>query len=328
LPTHVDGPLYKTIFNFSLSYFKLAGLLAVAAIARKKAILHLHIATGGSFMRKAILILSFSWFTDKTILHFHSGETVTFLRKVCGFPGGKLLIRILFALTDNFIIVSETLNKEVQLFLSEQQVSIKAEKWQVLPNAIALPSPLPSIKKYISKRKLHILTVSRLNKVKNLTLLPEIAVFLKATQVDFHMTIVGDGPERAALEKAIFSHNVGKHITLVGNIPHEKIAEYYKDADLFLLPSLYESFGIVVLEAYAYGIPAITSNVGGLNDIVLEGETGYKCNPTQALEFTQRIKELFSDSTQFNRMKVNAQKCVQRFGYPNHLEQLKYLYEK
>ena len=85
------------------------------------------------------------------------------------------------------------------------------------------------------------------------------------------LAVVGDGPARPWLE----AHFVGLPVTFMGYLRGEALAQAYASADIFVFPSRLETFGLVVIEAMAAGLPVVASRVGGVTDIVTEGETGY-----------------------------------------------------
>jgi N-acetyl-alpha-D-glucosaminyl L-malate synthase BshA len=87
------------------------------------------------------------------------------------------------------------------------------------------------------------------------------------------LVMCGDGPEREMAESLALELGVGADVLFVGSVPN--IADYLSVADVFLLPSLTESFGLAALEAMACEVPVIATRVGGLPEVVRDGETGY-----------------------------------------------------
>ena len=86
------------------------------------------------------------------------------------------------------------------------------------------------------------------------------------------LVLVGDGPERAVTEAAIARLGVGEYVRFLGKV--DAVADLLRAADLFLLPSASESFGLAALEAMACGVPVIASRVGGVPEVVVDGESG------------------------------------------------------
>lgn len=94
-------------------------------------------------------------------------------------------------------------------------------------------------------------------------------------QIPSRLLMVGDGPERGKVEQHCREHRICGAITFVGSLP--LIEEVLVGADLFLLPSESESFGLSALEAMSCAVPVIATNAGGIPEVVVDGGTGYLC---------------------------------------------------
>lgn len=88
------------------------------------------------------------------------------------------------------------------------------------------------------------------------------------------MTIAGDGTQQDWLVEVARKHKVLKAVRFVGRVDHDELLRLLHQTDAAVLPSHYEPFGIAALEAAAAGAPLVTSNVGGLGEAVIDGETG------------------------------------------------------
>jgi glycosyltransferase involved in cell wall biosynthesis len=80
--------------------------------------------------------------------------------------------------------------------------------------------------------------------------------------------------DEQTLERALTVGNTREHVRLLGHVPWQQLAEWYRRATVFVMPSRYETFGISVIEAMAFGVPVVAANVGGLPEIVEDGVTG------------------------------------------------------
>lgn len=126
------------------------------------------------------------------------------------------------------------------------------------------------------------------------------------------LIIVGDGQERPYLERKVQELQLGKLVTFVGWVHHEKTLEYYRQADIFCFPSIRESGGAVVLEAMACGLPCIVAKNGGIAEYVTE-ETGFRIEPLSREYLIQELKnkiELLVDDQEL-RERMSA-KCIER----------------
>ncbi len=129
-----------------------------------------------------------------------------------------------------------------------------------------------------------LLNVSRIDYQKNQKLLVRLLAELKARGDRVHLLLIGPvtaewyGRELLALAESL---QVREQLTLVPGLPpdDERLAAAYQQAEVFLLPSLHEPFGIVVLEAWSAGVPVLAARVGGLRYLVEEGKTGLQFDP-------------------------------------------------
>ena len=126
-----------------------------------------------------------------------------------------------------------------------------------------------------------VLTVGRLQKGHELKgfddILRSIARVREAGR-EIHLSVVGDGDDRLRLQNLARDLGVMVNTTFLGHIPDRKLAEQYKQCDVFVLPSCKEGFGIVFIEAMSFGKPCIGGNHGGTPEIVEHGVTGYLVN--------------------------------------------------
>jgi glycosyltransferase involved in cell wall biosynthesis len=113
-----------------------------------------------------------------------------------------------------------------------------------------------------------VLYVGRLSPEKNLAAL--VAAFRTLAETDAHLVLVGDGPARAELAQALR----GRRVTFTGYLSGEALATAYASADVFAFPSVTETFGQVVQEAMASGLPVVGFDAGGVHDLVAHERTG------------------------------------------------------
>jgi len=112
-------------------------------------------------------------------------------------------------------------------------------------------------------------------------------------RVPSRLLMVGDGPDRAKIESYCRDTGLCDSITFIGNLP--LVEEILVGADLFLLPSESESFGLAALEALSCKVPVIATEVGGLPEVVVDGENGYLRGVGQVEEMADLAIELLED---------------------------------
>ncbi|MBO0885084.1 MAG: glycosyltransferase family 4 protein, partial [Mycobacterium sp.] len=107
--------------------------------------------------------------------------------------------------------------------------------------------------------------------------------------------IAGEGTQRDSLVEQARKHRVRKATTFVGRLDHAELLALLHRADVAVLPSHYEPFGLVALEAAATGTPLVTSNIGGLGEAVIDGETGLSCPPRDVPQLANAICAALDD---------------------------------
>lgn len=153
----------------------------------------------------------------------------------------------------------------------------------------------------------------------------------KEIQDKISLSIVGDGSERANLEKQVQELNLGDVVNFVGWINQQQTLEYYSQSDIFCFPSIREFGGAVVLEAMACGLPCIVANNGGIAEYVTE-ETGFKIDPISrdylVQEVTDKIKLLVKDEPLRKTMSLKAFERVQEFEWERKAKRIVAIYQE
>jgi glycogen(starch) synthase len=118
---------------------------------------------------------------------------------------------------------------------------------------------------------------------------------IRRTHPGTTLTIAGGGTQQQWLVEQARKHKVLKAVTFVGPLDHEELVRLLHTADAAVLPSHYEPFGLVALEAAATGIPLITSNVGGLGEAVINGQTGMSFAPRDIAGLAAAVRVVLDD---------------------------------
>jgi len=113
-----------------------------------------------------------------------------------------------------------------------------------------------------------VIAVSRLVPIKNLALLVDAVALVAARDSSIHLLIVGEGPEREALERHAIERGVDAHVTFTGYVAQADTPKYYRSADVFALSSEFDNSPNALLEAMACGLPVVATDVGGVREFV------------------------------------------------------------
>jgi len=141
------------------------------------------------------------------------------------------------------------------------------------------------------------------------------------------LALVGDGPELGKVEAFAEQLGIRQHVDFLGE--RHDVRGVLAEADLFLMPSASESFGVAALEAQAMGIPVIASRVGGLPEVIAHGETGLMFPAGDVVAMTRGALELLADPTRLAVMGVEARRhAVERFEMEAVLDRYEALYRR
>jgi glycosyltransferase involved in cell wall biosynthesis len=123
---------------------------------------------------------------------------------------------------------------------------------------------------------------------------------------DVHLVIVGDGPEAGSVSDEVVARRIEQQVHLVGH--QEDVAPWYAIADVVAIPSLFEAFGLVAIEAAAASRAVLASNVGGLREIVVNGSTGLLVPAGRPASIIEGLRRLMADRGERERMGSNARR--------------------
>lgn len=110
---------------------------------------------------------------------------------------------------------------------------------------------------------------------------------------NFVFVIIGDGADKTKIKEAIEASGLSKHVHMLGNLPNKKIHDYYMAADIFINPTFAEGFPRVLLEAMACGLPIVTTDAGGIGDIIGEEQRRYLIKKKDRGDFASRLIALY-----------------------------------
>ena len=177
-----------------------------------------------------------------------------------------------------------------------------------------------------------VLAVCRIQRLKGLDILVRaLAQLLRPGGVPGVEFLVAGGVEQASEEvgrlRALAEElGVGGRLRFLGAVPHERLPLYYAAADVVAVPSLYESFGLVAVEAMATGVPVVASRVGGLTTTVEDGRTGYLVPWHCPEPFAERIELLLRNEPLRRSMGEAAARSMHRYAWGAVASELRALY--
>ena len=148
----------------------------------------------------------------------------------------------------------------------------------------------------------HLMFVGRLAAVKGIPVLFEALVQLKSTMPDLRVTLIGDGPERAGLERDAAEMGLREMVHFAGYKSQAEVAEALRDTDALVLPSFAEGVPVVLMEAMAAGRPVIATAVAGVRELVEDGVSGCLVHPGDPQSLAHAITVVLQDPERRARM--------------------------
>ena len=186
--------------------------------------------------------------------------------------------------------------------------------------------PIDAFRKVIAPKGERILLhASNFRKIKRVQ--DVVRIFERVTrQMPAKLLFVGDGPERSTAEDLARELGVCDHVRFVGK--QEQMEDILAIADLFLLTSDYESFGLAALEAMAAGVPVVSTNAGGLREINIDGETGYTAAVGDVATMSEQAISILSSDESLQAFKQRAAAHARRYDIANIVPLYEKLYEQ
>ncbi|MGI9086174.1 MAG: glycosyltransferase [Chthoniobacterales bacterium] len=195
---------------------------------------------------------------------------------------------------------------------------IEAEKLQILPRGLDTDffHPRRRSEKFWERftkttGAVRLLYVGRVSKEKDLDVLSTAYQKLRETNVPVQLFIVGDGPYAKTLAEIL------PDAVFTGYLSGDDLANAYASADVFVFPSTTDTFGNVIIEAQASGLPAVVSDLGGPNELITDGVNGFVTKAHDPEEFAGAIEKLARDHSLRRQMGANARESVADRSWPN-----------
>ncbi len=169
--------------------------------------------------------------------------------------------------------------------------------------------------------------VSNFRAVKRVGDTVEILARLRAEGLPVKLLLVGDGPDRVPAEHLARKLGVYEDVRFLGK--QDPVEEILSIADVFLMPSGSETFGLAALEAMSCGVPVVASNIGGLPELVVDGEVGFLCSLADIDAMTARVRLLITDADLQARMAAAARaRAAEEFSLDRIIPQYEAHYER
>lgn len=292
----VDVPSYP-LFHEPQYVLALTNALVLVTRERKLDILHAHYAVPhatAAYLAHQIAASTMGDAAPKTVTTLH-GTDITL---VGSDPSFADVVAFSIEQSHGVTTVSESLRQDTIRTLGIRRDIrviynfLDCERYRRTPD----PALRPELLKGADAVVMH---VSNFRPVKRVDRVLETFIRIREC-VNARLVMVGNGPDRAALERSVANQGLSDAVEFVGE-RHDLVA-LLSSADLFLLPSAQESFGMAALEAMSCGTPVVAARVGGLPEVIEDGKTGFLCEPDDVDAMAARGVELLTDKALHQRI--------------------------
>jgi len=263
-------------------------LIALLALSRRIDLVHVNISTGGSTIRKIVIIVLCRLARFPTTLHLHASSYPEFFEPLGAFA--KTMIRRSFASAESVIVLTESWKRYVCL-----KLHLREDRVLVLPNAAPGPQPLRRMQPKPGA-PVQLLFLGRLGKRKGV---PELLVALGSQELEgleWFATLAGDGDvDECRAQAAVMG--LSARTLFTGWTQPDATQRLLARADLLVLPSHAEGLPMAILEAFAWGVPVLSTRVGGIPEVVTDGVDGLLVAPGDPRSLTLALARLIASDS-------------------------------
>ena len=283
----------NAIVNLLQLLYSLVATIFRFLFCRRIKIVHIHTASYNSFKRSALFISLAKFFKRKVIVHIHGGGFKEYYEKNTSFVR-KYLLKC-----DAIVALTQ--------YWKEYFNGLGFENVVIVPNIVDFPV---SQDRNYNDRKIHILYLGLITKAKGIYDLLDVINAYKTEFEDKITLHVGGNGETTTLQNIIKEHNMSNIVQFEGWVSGDKKVKLFNNADIFILPSYTEGLPISILEAMSYKLPVISTPIGGIPEVINNGENGLLFTPGDKEGLYKALIKLVSEKESREEMGEKSYKRV------------------
>lgn len=314
IETYCDGSYIKKTIKAITSYM----IFIKELLIRKPDIVHIHSSFGASFYRKALFIKLAAMKGMPVINHIHGADFDDFYKNRSAKTKNK--IRLLYDKCDILIALSDEWKKNLSELVPENKINI-IENYSVI---------------HVQDRKMirnteTILFMGFLCERKGCFDIPKIVekVCKKIPNAKFVLAGSGEDHNVKKINEMCHRYGVEKNIIMPGWVRGDRKDDLLRTAEIFFLPSYNEGMPMSILDAMGYGLPIVSTKIGGIPQIVHDRENGFVFEPGDIEGFSNAIIELLTNNDERYKMGQESLKIVkEEYSLEQHIEKIIHLYNE
>lgn len=315
IETHFDMSNIQKVIMFAISVIKIIFYI----LTNNVSIVHMHFSERGSFTRKNFLMKICKAFKRKTIIHMHGAEFKEFYNNSNDLKKKKIIKFLKKA--DRVLVLGESWFDFVRKL--DQDINI-----EIMPNFVTCVNDKASY----DCKDINIVFLAVLIKRKGIfDLVEAMEEILKDKELkDYNINVIiaGSGCEESAVKEKIDELGISDSFVFKGWLDVKQKNEILKKGQIFVLPSYNEGLPVSILEAMSYGLPIISTNVGSIEDAVINGYNGIIINPGNIKELINAISTLIKDVNLWEKFSYNSKYIVaKKYDKDTYFENIEKIYE-
>jgi len=269
--------------------------IGLRALLSPRSIYHLHVASRGSFYRKALVYYAARVRGHATVIHLHGGKFHLFVRDAGPFT--RRLVRSVFSNADEVVVLSPEWRERVAAFSGREGAA-------VVPNPVVIPATATRANADT------VVFLGRLSQVKGTAdLIEAVGLVQQAGNTATRWVLAGDG-DASEFQAAVSRLPRPEAVEMPGWLSRERVAELLSGARVFCLPSHDEGKPVALLEAMAYGLACVATPVGGVPDVVVDGRNGVLVPPGDPVALAGALTRCLGDEDLRGRLGAAARETV------------------
>lgn len=312
--SYKEGGKFKKFLKAISGYVHFAKVL----FFEKTELVHIHSSFGPSFYRKIPYIYMASWAKKPIINHCHGAEFDNFYLNANAWK--KRLIEKVYNKCSVMIALSDEWKERLSLI-------VHVDKIEVIENYSVIHED--AIKEKVNRKSNgQILFLGEIGHRKGCYDIPAVVenVIKKYPKVKF---VLGGTGDIEPIKDLLREKGVEKNVVFPGWVRGEEKDKLLRQSDIFFLPSYNEGMPMSILDAMGYGLPIVSTLVGGIPKIVRNGENGYVCEPGDVQFFSNALIEILMNEDARERCANSSVEIVkERYSFEEHIKRLARLYKK
>lgn len=312
--SYKDGNKSTKLLKGIQGYFHFAKVLLID----HPDIIHIHSSFGPSFYRKLPFIYMASWAKKPIINHIHGADFDEFY--INSSEKKKQQIKKVYGKCSILVALSEEWKQRLEKIVSKEKI-IVIENYSILHE--------DALKERYSRESNHeVLFLGELGRRKGCYDIPAVIeeVVKDIPDVKFILAGAGSPQDEDAIKKLVKEKGIEKNVVFPGWVRGKEKDKLLREADVFYLPSYNEGMPMSILDAMGYGLPIVSTNVGGIPKIVQNNVNGFCVVPGSVAAMRKAIVFAFKDRKQMSKQSFSI--VAQKYSLESHLEKIEKCYSE